>query len=372
MNRPAKILFRSFVRPFYRENAGTFLFVFIMMFYIVGENDGAGLIEYHYSLIMGMLTSNSMLLLVFFLWFLYAGKYTAFVSKVLQDPRYGFMHVYNCLDKGKQFRLFFTVEVLLLMPVLLYSVFIIIVGVYHQFYLTLLLIIIYLLLLCIFPALWHVDRLNDPYKNITLPGQRLKRWAKIPASYPVILIRFVARTQKMIWIGVKVFTCGILYLIARNNTLTSSDIPTVFLFFNFGIIGNSVILYRIREFEEASLKFYRGAPVSLLKRFLQYSLVYFIFLTPEFITAGILVPVYLPYTDAINFVLCGYSLLLLMNTITFLQDFSMRDYLKILLLIFSVQYIFILTNQFSLLYVFFFILSLILFRIGYYRFEKST
>lgn len=30
MNYPAKILFQSFVKPFYKENAGTFVFIFIL------------------------------------------------------------------------------------------------------------------------------------------------------------------------------------------------------------------------------------------------------------------------------------------------------------------------------------------------------
>src|SRR5215813_8602617 len=110
MSHPGKILFRSFVRPFYKENAGVFLFIFIMMFYIVGENDGAGLVEYHYSLIMGMLTTREMLLLVFFIWLLYARKFTAFVSGVLKNPQYSFLHIYNRLNKTERFRLFFFVE----------------------------------------------------------------------------------------------------------------------------------------------------------------------------------------------------------------------------------------------------------------------
>lgn len=371
MNHPVKILLRLFVKPFYRENAGAFLFAFIMLFYVVGQVDGFGLMEYHYMLIMAMLTSKVIFLLVFFLWFLYTRKYTGFVTKVLTNPHCSFIYIYNCLDKEKQFRLFFRIEVLLLMPVLLYSVFIIAIGVYHHLYLTVLLIIIYLLLLCILPALWHVHCLNSPHKRIAFPWQSLRGPARLPSFYPFVLIRFVVRKQKMSWLGVKVFTCGILYIIAKNNRLTPSDMGTVFLFFNFGIIGNGIILHRIREFEETQLRFYRGAPVSLLKRFLQYSLLYFILLIPEFVTAGILAPDYLPYNDAINFALCGYSLLLLMNTITFLQDFSMRDYLKIILLVFSMQYIFIVTELLNFLYLFFFILSLALFLLSYYKFERN-
>jgi len=77
----------------------------------------------------------------------------------------------------------------------------------------------------------------------------------------------------MIWAGVKLFTCGALYLIALNNTVTDYDTSMVFLFLNFGILANGVLIYRIREFKETYVRF----------------------------TARILVPVYLHYTDAINF-----------------------------------------------------------------------
>jgi hypothetical protein len=370
MNKPLIIALRSFVRPFYRENASLFIFVFIMMFYIVGEDDGAGLLEYHYSLIMGMLSSKAMLLLIFFLWLLYARKYTGFVSGVLIDPRYSFLHIYNCLEKKQRFRLFLVVEILLLLPIILYTICIIGIAIHHHLYWKIVAITGYLAILCVVPAWWHVSRLYNlyPQKIFSWPG--ITKRIKLPSSYPVILLRFITRHQKMLWLGIKIFTCGILYLIARNNTLTPSDVSTVFLFFNFGILGNGIILFRVREFEETRLKFYRGAPVRLVTRFLQYAMVYFILLLPEFFTTGILAPVYLSTKDAVNFSLCGYSLLLLMNSTTFLQDFSMRDYLKIILLVFAIQYIFIATGVFIILYIFFFVLALVLFLVSYYRFEK--
>ena len=49
------ILWKALVKPFYRENAGLFVFVFTMMFFIVNKVGGAELLEYHYSLILGTL-----------------------------------------------------------------------------------------------------------------------------------------------------------------------------------------------------------------------------------------------------------------------------------------------------------------------------
>lgn len=371
MNYPFKILFRSLVKPFYKENIGVFIFLFIVMFCIISKVDGAGVFEYHYSLITGMLQNSKFLLFVFFAWALYARKYVAFVSGTLHKPEYAFIHIFNCLGKARQFRLFVIVEMLLLMPVLLYAIFIIIIGYQQHFYLPLLLVLGYLLLLCIAPAVWHAYLLNNLYKTEMLSWQNLKGSWKIPSSYPIVLIRFIALRQKMIWVGIKCFTCGVLYLITRNNTSVDYDTSFPFLFFNFGILANGIMVYRIREFEETYLSFYRGVPLSLPKRFLQYLFIYFILLIPEFIVTGMLTPAHLQYGDAIRFSLCGYSLLLLMNSITFLQNFSTKEYLKMLLLIFCTQYIFLITVGLTALYLLFFSLAITLFLIGYYRFDRS-
>lgn len=371
MSYPAKILFKSFVKPFYKENAGIFIFFFTVMFGIIGKVDGAGLFEYHYSLITGMLKNGWFLLLVFFLWFLYVRKCFAFISNVLENPHYAFIYVFNCLRKAKQFRLFFAVEVWLLMPVLVYSFFIVFIGVQQHFYLTVLFILVYLLLLCVAPALLHIYQLNNSYKKQRFSWKKVRKFSLVPPSYCLILMQFVANKQKTIWVGVKVFTCGILYLTARNNTLTDSDTGFAFLFFNFGILANAVIIFRIREFEETYLSFYRQIPVLLIKRFVQYALFCLIFLIPEYITICMLLPVHLNCADAIGFALCACSLLLLMISLTFLHNFSMKEYITVLFLIFCVQLIFLLIFGLTLLYLLFFISSIVIFFKGYYNFEQS-
>lgn len=369
MNYPARILFQSFVKPFYKENAGLFVFVFTMMFCIVSKVDGAGLYEYHYSLAAGMLTSNVFLLLVFFTWFLYARKCVVFVSDLMLQPRYSFLQIYNELSKAKRRWLFFIVEIWLLMPVLLYALFICFVGCKQQLYLPVLLVICYLLLLCVMAAAWHVYLLANPGRKNIVSLKHLTARFLLPQFFPLTLIRFVANEKKIIWAGVKVFTCGILYLIARNNTYDDYDISMPFLFFNFGILANGVLIYRIREFEEIYLSFYKGLPVSLLKRFLQYLLIFFILLIPEFVTVATLVPVHLHYADAVNITLCGFGLLLLMNSITFLANFKMKEYIIILLAVFCVQCILLMTVGFVFLYLLFFASAITIFLKSCHQFE---
>lgn len=371
MNPLSKTLFQSFVKPFYKENAGAFVFVFTMMFCIISKVDGAGLYAYHYSLATGILTNNTFLILVLFIWFLYVRKCAGFVSAIMLRPEYGFLQFYNQVPVLRRFRLLLVVESWLLLPVLLYALFMAFAGIRQHLYMPVLFIIVYLLMLLIIAVIWHVYRLNLlNNKYIFRLQQRLVNSASF-SSYSLIIIRFIAGRQLLIWAGIKVFTCGVLYLIVRNNTNADYDVSMPFLFYSFGMLANGVLLFRIREFEEMFLSFYRGLAVTLTKRLWQYVLMYFLLMIPELITILLLTPDHLHIADAVNFALCGFSLLLLMNSIAFLDDFKMKDYIKILLALFFVECILLITTGFMVLYLLFFATAIILFRKRYYLFEQK-
>src|SRR5437868_14808809 len=147
MNHASKILFQSFVKPFYKENAGLLIFIFTMMFVVVSRLNGAGLFAYHYSLATGVLKNNNFLIVVFFAWLLYVRKFVVFASGVILNPRYAFLQVYSQLSPAKRFKLFFIVEVWLLLPVLLYVPFVSFVGLQQHLYLPVSFVVSYLLVL---------------------------------------------------------------------------------------------------------------------------------------------------------------------------------------------------------------------------------
>jgi len=79
MKTSRTILVRSLVKPFYRQHAGLFTFLFIVLFGAVGRVDGAGLFDYHFSLIRSLLNNPFIFLMVLSLWLLYAKKCEQFV-----------------------------------------------------------------------------------------------------------------------------------------------------------------------------------------------------------------------------------------------------------------------------------------------------
>lgn len=372
MRHPSKILFQLFVKPFYKENSGIFIFIFTMMFFIVSEQSGAGLYEYHYSLCTGMLSNKIFLFSVSFVWLIYSGKCFAFVSHLFYKLEYNFIEIYNSFAKSKRIGLFFIVQAWLMLPVIVYALFILYCGLKQHFYSSLFFVFFFLLSLCFLPALRYVYLLKYQQKKSIISILNLTSFTAVFPAYQSILLKFVLCKQKILSIGVKLFTCGIIYLISRNGVISEPDeIGLLFIFFSFGILANGVIIFRLRQFEQTSLFFYRGLPVSYLRRFINYLMLYFILLLPEFITLIMLVPKHLEFIIAMRFSLCSYSLLLLMNSITFIQNFAMKDFLKILLLIFCIQFVFLNTIGLTFWYLLCFILAILFFVTSYYKFERT-
>ena len=262
--------------------------------------DGAGLWEYHYSLMLATLSSPITLLLVIFLWIVYARKCWIYVSVQLNNPEYMWLQIFNSLPSRNRFKAFLLVSVWLLLPVLLYATLVIILGIHEHRYLSTGVIFTALIALTVGTSLWHVDRLANP-------GGQMKRWMptkifSIPASsYVLLLLRFIASRQKLLWLSFKIVTCGLLWLIGLNNNQDYYELNTLYLFYSFGIMAQLVLVYRIRNFEEDQLSFYRNLPISSVRRFFSYARVYGIMLLPEFIIIILMAPTHLHARDGLAF-----------------------------------------------------------------------
>lgn len=362
---------RVFVKPFYNENAGSLVLIYTLMFFVVSTVDGAGLYAYHYSLVTSMLNSPVVYFLVFGLWFLYARKCAAFINSIVHSPHHSFLSIFNSLPAGKRFFLFLFAEACLMLPLLSYAVFIGYVGCHQHLYLSTVFVVLYLLFLCIAMAVRHVYALQNPETEVTVSSGKTNTRIRLLSRYPFILLSFVAKENTAIWLGIKIYSCGVLYLIARYNTATDYDTLIAFLFFNFGVLTNGVLVYLIRQYEEVFLSFYKSLPVPLIARFGNYALLFAFLLLPEFITALSLMPVHLHVADAFSFCFCAYSLLLLMNSFLFLSDFSTKEFAVVLAGVFCVQYILIPMAGYLSLSILFFMAAVAIFFTRYYRFERD-
>ena len=370
MKISSSILIRSFVKPFYRQHAGFFVFLFIILFGAVGRVDGAGLFDFHFSLIRGMLNNPFAFLLVLFLWLLYAKKCGQFLLDILRRPEYSFLQIFSLVNSGKMYLLLTLVQVLFFLPIIAYAVIICITGIWLHAYMACGILLIYLVSLCLLSARWYQYRIQNPglFEEIKTGKFLIK---SLETSYFNFFLRYVGRYKKLLLTGIKIFSCGILYGMLVNQTGTHNEWAMMILFFSIGILGHGLLIHQIRDLEETRLRFYRSIPVSLFKRFSQYAAFYLILLIPEILTVVLLTPNYLKYSDAFLVIFFGYSMLLFLHSLLFIQFFPMKVYLKIILCLYLVIYCSILLSSFFWLCVFLLLSSLVIYRGRYYQYERQ-
>lgn len=364
MNAVSDMLLKSLGKTFYRENAGFFIFLITMLIGVVSELDGSSELDYHLAMARGALNNYLFLFLVCFAWWLYGLKCSSFVRNKMKQVNYSFLSILNSLNKKVCFKYLILLQAILLLPVSIYSIFIIGVAIFDHFYIKTAILILFQFFLVAsgaFSCLQQLTQLEQSKRSWIL------KIAVFNNSHWSIQFRYLLRRLPYVFLGIKIFTFGFLILTSKNLNATNYDIKPVFIIYYFGIFANSILLHRLKSFEDLYLSFYRSLPIPVLSRFLQHAFLYAVILIPEIITLIVLTPRYLRPADAITFLISGYSILLLLNSIFFSANFNMKESLVLSLMIFFIVYLFLMGDLIPGITAAFLVLSAGLFFKGYYK-----
>jgi hypothetical protein len=211
------------------------------------------------------------------------------------------------------------------------------------------LIICFIACVCLASAALYRFELIYPGRLISHPLFRSNRRRKKRTPYWSFLMRFWLAQHKTLLASIKLFGCGILYLLLKIQTPDDYDIRMPFLIFSLALFGHVALIHQVRSMEEEALLFYRSMPVPLFKRWLQYMILYLLVFLPEIITIGWLMPVHIRIKDALGFVLSGYSTLLLLNSCLFIVSLQRSDFIKLSFGIFGILYFGVLSDNLILL-----------------------
>ena len=123
--------------------------------------------------------------------------------------------------------------------------------------------------------------------------------------------------------------------------------------------------------EEFNLGFYRGLPVSLSSRLFQYAALCLILIIPETIIFILMAPAHLDYAHALLLIIFGWGILILLDSLLFIQLFKPFTYLKIVSLIYLMVFVAVLTSLTIPFTICLFIISVYIFFQNYYQFERA-
>jgi hypothetical protein len=155
----SKILVRVLVVEFYTQNLGLFLFIFFVMF---GMVEGSQLVNYHLSLITGIIQSTAFLIAVLCVWVIYGIKSLQFISSQITKPQNAFLYVLGSLPRSSQQLLLFFIHLFVHAPVLLYVTAIAGVAFHLNKWLIGFEVIVFNLLLCFALSLFSWQKINNP------------------------------------------------------------------------------------------------------------------------------------------------------------------------------------------------------------------
>jgi hypothetical protein len=372
MKNTAAILNKTIVKSFYHRHAGFFLFFFLIFFGVISPSQQ---ICYHYALIRGMLEAPVFLVLVGLAWLLYAMKCGRYVLDIIGSPEHTFLYRLSELNGATLYRLLLKVQVWLYLPVSVYSLAITGVAGYQGRYAVAAGVPLFVMVICLVSAAGYCYRLRHPGKvmgwRARRAGRLLRRMLRRREARPYWswLVRYLFHDHKWLLAGIKLSGCSLLYLLLRQQTPDDYDLRMPFLLYSLVLFGHGPLIYRCRELEEKRLLFYRALPVSRIRRFIQYCFFYGCLLLPEMFTLGWLTPHPIRFTDTLGFLLAGYSVLLLLNSLLFVTNWRISDFFKLSGGIFGILYFGVLGGVLIALSGFFFITAFVLFFVGYYRYE---
>ena len=354
---------KTLVKAFYIQNTGFFLFLFIVFFGIVAPSQQLG---YHYALIRGMLEAPVFFVLVAFAWLLYAGKVMQFVFRVMGSPEGLFLYQLRSLSPGRCYAVLLRVQHRLFLPVTGYALAIVGVALYRRAWVMAVFVVVYLGLICVVAAKLYYRRLGCPGVIRGHGGSGLKRRRHVP--YWSVLVRFLLDGNLWLLIGIKVFSCGMLYLLLRSQ-MPGDDLRLLYFFYGIAIFGHSILIFRCRRLETDRMMWYRALPVTLWKRLGQYGLFWLLVLAPEMLILGWMTSNPIRLIDVLELGVSGYSLLALVSCCLMVIPLGVSDFLKLCLVLFGIWYGCVLGGFLIAMSGFFAAAATALFFGGYYRKE---
>ncbi|MFM9840387.1 MAG: hypothetical protein ACKVOQ_19125 [Cyclobacteriaceae bacterium] len=276
MGAVVRVLNKVLVKKFYERNVGLLFFVFYLMFGVVESNQ---VISYHRSLIYGVLTSPVFLLGVMGVWILYSVKYLQLILAELAEPHNQFLKDYSRLSKAQQFWPMLFSIFMMDQPVIIYSAFIVGVGIVSQQYLPVLAVVAFHAAKLVGSTWVALRRINSLHERKTTKFMPTVQWPW-KKYFPFFYIGHFTNQLPLALLFTKAFS---LFAIVGFLQIPTDHYEnrTALMGLLFGLMAHSVIIFESRRLEETYLTFAKGLPLSMRKRFGFLILFYGLLLIPE-------------------------------------------------------------------------------------------
>jgi hypothetical protein len=271
------ILFKVLVSAYYRQNAGFFLFLFIVAFGLFTGTQHVQLGRYavHFFPYLAMIYGT--------LWVLYTLKVWIFIFKSFANSKNEFLYLIRLYSIWDQVKSLALVQFSLLQPIIAYGVFLVYLGIEELAWMSVLgIFFIFAFLICA-PVLLYLRLLKSPNSGQNLPGLITLLPIKLRITYPLFFSFQLLQHQKTLLFLTKILTCFLITGVCLLYKTDQYDERLISIGLLLAGISLNFMTNQYHSFEQSKLLLIRNLPFSSTKRFGLYALAYGLLLIPEYL-----------------------------------------------------------------------------------------
>ncbi len=360
------ILQKSVAAPYYRQNAGLFLFCFFLLFGTQPSLTDA--LIFHYSVMESILSSYLFFWIAAGVWLMYAFKTAHFFFACIKKDAYSFLLQFLSVPLKKRCMALAYLQTILFLPVWIYGFLIFIIAI-RENRLTQGLYVLITILLLSFLSLFLFIIILEKGKTFSLFPAWLR--IKFPAKFSFILLRYVFNEQFLALLVTKLLTFFGLYSLTRLEKDYFDD-RILWLYYISSLAGHCLLVYKNHHFTEKRLAFYRNLPVKSVQTIVSLFIVYFILLIPEFWALKGIATHQHAIEEYTWMILAGPSVLLLLHCLLYTEDFSMESFLQLVFGLWVVLIFFSLSSWKWMIALVCLTMAIFIFYSSYYSYEKKA
>ncbi|GEM_PF-1248522 len=327
LNSTSHILFRSIVTPFYKQIAGALYFLFFVLFGIQPNIKQA--LDTHYYILQSIASNPTALSLFAILCLVYLAKCIVFYANRTSKNDYLFLQVINGIPAGKRIPHFVFTALMLLCPVLLYTLGIAFVCIWNRQWYNMIapagLSISLLVVLTL--SLNGLNRNPTAVTRLIVP-----KIIRLPSRIWKFMISYIFREQFLTLIILKLLSFCCLYFFVITDASVFEG-RMLWLIYSLCLAGHCMIIYKTFYFLENKLPFYRTLPIRSIHLLASFFLSYTILLLPEFWALRTLAVQHRQIYEYSCMIFAGPAFLSLLHVLLYTDDFKMDGYLSVVFLV---------------------------------------
>lgn len=293
------VLNRCLVIEFYKQNAAFFSLILLVFFGFIKAPE-------HIAIGTFLVSSPVTLFYLYAIWLIYGIKVILFVLPTIGKKENQFLESYYLLPLKLKVTTASLITFALLIPIVGYSIFLILIAIPDDLYLSIISLVSSLLIILSGISFLLIRKLNNlPHETSFF---QIKLFKKLSLPPFMFFIEHLVRKEIVLLLLSKLYVCALIIGTALLYQTDTFDLRVLTTGVLFAVVGNLTLVHKFAWFQFKHMAFFRNLPHSFLQLFIRQSITFAILLLPEFIVLFRHYPIAPHFWDILGILLFGFSI----------------------------------------------------------------